>query len=66
MTATVHERVCALMRDGRPRLAAEVAEEVGTTCDNAQKTLALLETDTTLIVCRAPGAKRSLYVWNDA
>ncbi len=64
--ATVHERVCALMRDGRPRLASEVADEIGTSYKHAYVHLALLETETSLKVLRAPGTNKNLYVWNDA
>ena len=66
MTATIHERVCALMRDGKPRLVREVAVEVETSAHIAYMTLAKLATETSLRTLREPGSNRNLYVWNDA
>lgn len=64
-TETIHERVCALMRDGKPRLVREVADEVGTTYHIAYLVLMNLALEDSLTTVREPGSNRNLYVWND-
>lgn len=54
------------MRDGKPRLVDEIAEEVGSVHDVIYRMLTLLTIETSLNVVREPGSKRFLYVWNDA
>ena len=54
------------MRDGKPRLAREVAVEIETSAHIAYMTLAKLATETSLRTLREPGSNRNLYVWNDA
>ena len=63
---TVHERVCALMRDGKPRLVSEVALEADTSRHVAYLMLMRLETEETLVALREPGSNRNLYVWANA
>ena len=54
------------MRDGVPRLVAEVADEIESTYHVAYRILMRLETETSLVTLRDPGSNRNLYVWNDA
>lgn len=63
MTATIHERVCALMRDGKARTVDEVAEVIGSPRPVIYKVLAKLETEESLSVLRVPGFRPRLYSW---
>lgn len=63
-TATIHERVCALMRDGKPRLLEDVVSEVGSNANGVYPVLSRLECDESLSTTRDPVGGRRLYVWN--
>lgn len=65
-TATIHERVCALMRDGHPRFLEEVIREVGSNENGVRPVLTRLEIDETLNVVRDPESCRRMFVWNNA
>lgn len=63
---TLHERVCSLMRDRRPRTLGEVIREVGSNENGVRPVLTRLEIDETLLVIRDPSLGAAMYVWNEA
>lgn len=67
-TETIHELVCALMRDGKPRFTLEIVEEIGrgSNVNGIYPVLARLETEESLSAIVDPATGRMLYVWNDA
>ncbi len=64
--ATVHERVCALMRDGESRTVAEVMSAVGSNANGVRPVLQALEIEGSLRCVRDPRTQLRVYVWNEA
>lgn len=66
MTVTLHEQVCALMKDGESRTVSEVMHSVDRSRNSVYPILAALEAEQSLKVVRDPVTQLRVYVWNDA
>lgn len=66
MTPTLHERICALMKDGESRTVSEVMLEVESNGNGVRPILSALEMEGSLKVVRDPVTQLRVYVWNDA
>lgn len=66
MTQTLHERICALMKDGESRTVSEVMLEVESNGNGVRPILSNLELEGSLKVVRDPVTQLRVYVWADA
>ena len=66
MTATLHEQVCALMRDGESRTVSEVMLTLDRGRNSVYPVLAALALEDSLKVVRDPVTQLRVYVWADA
>lgn len=66
ITATLHERICALMKDGESRTVSEVMLGVDAPGSSTRQCLQALEIEGSLKVVRDPVTQLRVYVWNDA
>jgi len=66
MTATLHEKVCALMKDGESRTVSEVMHAVDSNGNGVRPILSGLEVEGSLKVIRDPVTQLRVYVWADA
>lgn len=65
MTATLDERICALMKDGESRTVSEVMHAVDSNGNGVRPILSDLELEGSLKVVRDPVTQLRVYVWND-
>lgn len=66
MTATLHEKVCALMKDGESRTVSEVIYHVGSNGNGVRPILSNLEIEGSLKVVRDPVTQLRVYIWAEA
>ena len=66
MTATLHEQVVALMKDGESRTVSEVITALERSRNSVYPILAALASEDSLKVVRDPVTQLRVYVWADA